>query len=55
MNQLLKSALGVLGSKSGGGSVAFAQGVGPTAGKDLVLQAIETAKNQLLEEIGSMG
>jgi alanyl-tRNA synthetase len=54
MNRLLKSALGVLGSKSGGGSAAFAQGVGPPASDDLVLQAIEAAKNQLLEEIGSM-
>lgn len=55
MGKLLKSALNVLGSKSGGGSDAFAQGAGPAVDDSLIEQAIETAQNQLLEELGGIG
>jgi alanyl-tRNA synthetase len=55
MNDLLKEALAVLGSESGGGTDIFAQGVGPAANVATVQQAIEAAKNQILEELGGIG
>ncbi len=55
MNTLLKTALEILGSNSGGGSTAFAQGVGPAIDGEQLKEAIDAAKKQLLEEIRSMG
>ncbi len=55
MKILLEIALSQLGSQSGGGSETFAQGVGPSANLARVQQAIEAAKNRLLEEIGGLG
>lgn len=55
MNSLLRSALSVLGSNSGGGSDAFAQGVGPAADDQLVQRAVEVAKKELMEELNGIG
>lgn len=54
MSNLLNTALGELGSDSGGGNKTFAQGVAPSADIFLVQNAIEAAEKQFLEEIGSM-
>jgi len=50
MVPLLKSALGVLNSASGGGRPEFAQGGGPAADESLVTQAIDVARQRLLSE-----
>ena len=55
MDELLKKALAVFDSESGGGTDNFAQGVGPAANIDAMQQAIEAAENKLLEELGGMG
>lgn len=55
MSDLLTIALSNLGTHTGGGSKTFAQGVGPSADAALVQRAIDTAKNQFLEELDSMG
>lgn len=54
MASLLKKALQVLGSNSGGGNETFAQGVGHSANTELVQQAILSAKVQLIEEIADI-
>ena len=54
MSDLLNIALSKLDSRSGGGNETFAQGVAPSRDITQVQQAIEVAKKQLLEEIGSM-
>ena len=54
MNKLLPIALNELGSQSGGGSDAFAQGVGPPATIADVQHAILTAKKAFLEELESL-
>jgi hypothetical protein len=54
MSALLKTALNDLGSSSGGGSDTFAQGVGPGVDANVVRQAVEHAKRELLEEIERM-
>jgi alanyl-tRNA synthetase len=55
MNSLLRSALRVLGSNSGGGSDTFAQGVGPAVDAMIVQQAVEVAKKELIEELNGIG
>ena len=51
MNELLKSALQVLGSAAGGGSPKYAQGGGPAADIDRVEQALARAERLLLAQI----
>ena len=51
MNDLLKSALQVLGNGTGGGSANFAQGGGPAADIDRVQQALARAERLLLAQI----
>ncbi len=58
MNTLLKSALAELGSKSGGGSSHFAQGVAAGRGtikKERVETAVANAAKTIVEEINRMG
>jgi alanyl-tRNA synthetase len=50
MDQLLKHALGILGSNSGGGSASFAQGAGPNADRERISQAIAEAERLLREQ-----
>jgi alanyl-tRNA synthetase len=52
MNQLLKPALQMLGTTAGGGNESFAQGGGPAANEDQVLQALGRAERLLLGQIG---
>lgn len=47
MNQLLKPALQMLGTDAGGGNATFAQGGGPAANEDQVLQALGRAERLL--------
>lgn len=57
MNMLLKSALAELGSKSGGGSPNFAQGVAPGSSeikKVVVETAVANAAKTVVEEINRM-
>jgi alanyl-tRNA synthetase len=51
MSELIKSALPVLGSASGGGKPEMAQGGGPTATADRVQQALEKAERLLIGQI----
>jgi alanyl-tRNA synthetase len=51
MNQLLKPALQLLGTDAGGGNATFAQGGGPTANEEQVLQALGRAERLLLGQI----
>lgn len=51
MNELLKSALQVLGNATGGGSPSYAQGGGQAAGIDRVQQAVDRAERLLLAQI----
>ncbi|MCA9918495.1 MAG: hypothetical protein KC445_11115 [Anaerolineales bacterium] len=51
MNQLIKPALLVLGSASGGGSPIMAQGGGPGTDKERVQQAIDKAERLLMGQI----
>jgi alanyl-tRNA synthetase len=51
MNQLLKIALQVLGSSSGGGTEKFAQGGGPPADKERMTQALQKALRLLAGQI----
>ena len=51
MNTLLKTALQILESASGGGTAVTAQGGGPAADKERIEQAIERAKKYLLGQI----
>ncbi len=51
MNELLKSALQVLGSAAGGGSPQYAQGGGPAADIERVEQALARAERLLLAQI----
>ena len=51
MNQLLKPALQMLGDAAGGGNETFAQGGGPVASEDQVLQALGRAERLLLGQI----
>lgn len=53
MNQLLKSALQMLGTTAGGGNESFAQGGGPAANEDQLYQAIGRAERLLLSQIES--
>jgi hypothetical protein len=48
MNQLIKPALQVLGSASGGGTAIFAQGGGPAADAERVSLALARAERLLL-------
>jgi len=50
MDQLLKHALGILGSGSGGGNASFAQGAVPEASRERIVQAIEAAERLLREQ-----
>lgn len=51
MNQLLKSALQILGSAAGGGSATMAQGGGPATNRARVQQAIDKAERLLIGQI----
>jgi alanyl-tRNA synthetase len=51
MNQLIKPALQVLGSAAGGGTATFAQGGGPAADKERMVQALQRAERLLLGQI----
>jgi alanyl-tRNA synthetase len=51
MNQLLKPALQMLGTAAGGGNDTFAQGGGPAANENQVLQALGRAERLLLGQI----
>ncbi|HZD10664.1 MAG TPA: DHHA1 domain-containing protein, partial [Candidatus Binatia bacterium] len=51
MNELLKSALQVLGNATGGGSAQFAQGGGASADIERVQQALARAERLLLAQI----
>jgi alanyl-tRNA synthetase len=50
MNQLLKCAMAVLGSDSGGGSARFAQGGGPDTSREHLVRAIAEAELLLREQ-----
>ena len=51
MNQLIKMALQVLGSTSGGGTAKFAQGGGPPADEERMTQALQRALRLLVGQI----
>lgn len=51
MNQLIKQALQVLGSATGGGTAKFAQGGGTTADSERMAQALQRAQRLLLSQI----
>ena len=51
MNELLKSALQVLGNATGGGSAKYAQGGGPAAEVGRVQQALDRAERLLLSQV----
>ncbi len=51
MNQLIKTALKVLGSTSGGGTAHFAQGGGPPADKERMNQALQRALRLIVGQI----
>jgi alanyl-tRNA synthetase len=51
MNQLIKPALQLLGSASGGGTAEMAQGGGPTADLERVEQAVARAERLLLGQL----
>ncbi len=51
MNQLIKSALQVLGSAAGGGTAVLAQGGGPSTDQERVQQAVEKAERLLLGQL----
>ncbi|MCB0035929.1 MAG: hypothetical protein KDE51_17985, partial [Anaerolineales bacterium] len=51
MNQLLKTALATLNSKSGGGTVALAQGGGFPATLEDIEQALSAARESLLTQL----
>lgn len=51
MNELIKSALKVLGDAAGGGSGSYAQGGGPAADVNRVRQALSRAERLLLAQI----
>ncbi len=55
MKEILLAGLQELGSQSGGGNDIFAQGVGPPATAAQVHQAISTAENLFLRNLGLMG
>lgn len=51
MNQLIKTALQVLGSATGGGTSKFAQGGGPATDKERMTQALQRASRLLIGQI----
>lgn len=51
MNQLLKTALPLLGSAGGGGSAVMAQGGGPSTDEEQVRTAIDAAEKLLLSQL----
>jgi hypothetical protein len=51
MNQLIKPALQMLGSASGGGTAEMAQGGGPPADVERVEQAVARAERLLLGQL----
>ena len=55
MNELLQVALQQLGAGSGGGNDKFAQGTASVTDVQTVQRAIEYAKRELLEQIGTIG
>lgn len=53
MNQLLRPALQALGTTAGGGTAVTAQGGGPPATRERVLQALSRAERVLLGQLGA--
>ena len=51
MNELIKTALPVLGAAAGGGNATFAQGGGPAADQERVTQALNRAEKLILAQL----